>query len=81
MKTTIEISDNLLIQAKQLAHEEKVTLRSIVEESLVKTLQERSQRSTKPIQPVVFAGNGLKAEFKDASWQAIRDAAYEGHAS
>jgi hypothetical protein len=81
MKTTIEISDNLLIQAKQLAHEEKVTLRSIVEESLVKTLQERSQRSTKPIQPVVFAGKGLKAEFKDASWQAIRDAAYEEHAS
>ena len=29
MKTTIEISDNLLIQEKQLAHEEQVTLRSI----------------------------------------------------
>lgn len=81
MKTTIEISDNLLIQAKQLAHEEKVTLRSIVEEGLAKTLQERSQRSAKPIQPVVFGGNGLQAEFKDASWQAIREAAYEGHGS
>jgi len=81
MKTTIEISDNLLTRAKQLAHEEKVTLRSIVEEGLAKTLQERSQRPTKPIQPVVFGGNGLKAEFKDASWQAIREAAYEGHGS
>lgn len=81
MKTTIEISDNLLIQAKQLAHEQKVTLRSIVEEGLTKTLQERAQLRDQPIQPVVFEGNGLKTDFKDASWQAMREAAYEGYGS
>ena len=79
MKTTIEISDNLLSQAKQMAHEQKVTLRSIVEAGLVQALKERSQRTAKPIQPVVFGGNGLNQEFKDRPWQAVRDAAYEGH--
>jgi len=79
MKTTIEISDSLLAQAKQLAREQKVTLRSIVEEGLVQALKERSQRSAKPVQPVVFGGNGLRPEFRDRSWQAIREAVYEGH--
>ncbi|MGB0743184.1 MAG: DUF2191 domain-containing protein [Opitutales bacterium] len=79
MKTTIEISDNLLAQAKQLAREQNTTLRSIVEEGLVKAMQERSQRPATAIQPVVFGGKGLKPEFKEASWQAIREVAYEGH--
>ena len=79
MKTTIEISDNLLSQTKQLAHEQKMTLRSLVEEGLTWVIQERSQRSAKSVNPVVFGGKGLKAEFRDRSWQTIRDAAYEGH--
>ena len=79
MKTTIDISDNLLTQAKQLAREQNVTLRSIVEEGLVKAMQDRSQRTAKPIQPVVFGGNGLQPDFEEVSWQAIREAAYEGH--
>ena len=79
MKTTIEISDNLLTQAKQLAREQKVTLRRMVEEGLVKAMEERRQWLAKPIQPVVFGGKGLRPEFKDASWHSIREAAYEGH--
>ena len=79
MKTPIEISDNLLSQAKQLAREQKVTLRSIVEAGLVQALKERSQRTDTPIQPVVFGGNGLRPEFKDRPWQVVRDAAYKGH--
>jgi len=65
----------LLSQAKQLAREQKVTLRSIVEEGLVQALKQRSQRTAKPIQPVVFGGKGLRPEFKDRPWQTIRDAA------
>jgi hypothetical protein len=79
VKTTIEISDNLLSRAKQLAREQEVTLRSLVEAGLLQVLKERSQRTNTPIQPVVFGGNGLRPELKDRPWQTIRDAAYEGH--
>ena len=81
MKTTIEISDTLLMQAKHLAHEQHQTLRSLVEEGLSKVLEERAKRSAKKIQPVVFGGKGLSPEFLGSSWQEIRNAAYEGHGS
>lgn len=79
MKTTVEISDNLLAQTKQLAREQNTTLRSIIEEGLVLSLKKRAQLSTQAIHPVVFGGNGLRPEFRDASWQTIREAAYEQH--
>ena len=79
MKTTIEISDGLLLQAKQLAREKGQTLRSLVEDGLTRVLEERARQTRPPVQPVVFGGNGLNPEFRDASWREIRDAAYEGH--
>jgi hypothetical protein len=81
MKTTIDISDNILLRAKQLAHEQHQTLRSLVEEGLNKILEERSQQPLQSIHPVVFGGQGRTAEYQDASWNKIRDAAYEGHGS
>lgn len=79
MKTTLDISDNLLSHAKQLAHEQKVTLRSLVEEGLAKTLREHAQRQKQDIQPVVFSGKGLNPDFQGKSWQTIRNAAYGEH--
>lgn len=79
MKTTIEISDSLLAQAKHLAHEQNQTLRSLVEEGLSKVLEERARRTSHSVHPVVFGGKGLSPEFQGASWQEIRNAAYEGH--
>ena len=81
MKTTIEISDPLLRQAKLVAHEQHQTLRSLVEEGLAKVLEEREHRNMHPVKPVVFGGRGLSPEFKDGSWEKIRNAAYEGHGS
>lgn len=79
MKTTVDISDSILMQAKQLAHEQHETLRSLIEEGLTKILQERAARKPQPVQPILFNGNGLSREFKGASWQQISAAAYEGH--
>ena len=36
MKTTVEIADSLLAQARQLAAEQSITLRSVIEEGLPK---------------------------------------------
>ena len=74
MKTTIELSDNLLLRAKERAKERSITLRALIEQSLSDTLDE-SPSETK-IEPVTYKGKGLSPEFEDASWDEIRDAIY-----
>ena len=81
MKTTIEISDRLLMKAKRLACERGATLRSLTEEGLRKVIEESSGKSNYQVKPVTFKGNGLSTEFRGASWDRIRDAAYENHGS
>lgn len=81
MKTTLDISDNILRRAKQLAQRRQVTLRSLTEAGLSYILdaQEGAKAAT-PV-PVIFKGKGLSPEFQDGGWTRIRDAAYEGHGS
>ena len=79
VKTTIEISDSILAKAKELARDQNVTLRSLAEEGLKKVIEERSSRAPCGISPVTFRGKGLSPEFQSATWERIRDAAYEGH--
>lgn len=79
MKTTIEISDSLLAEAKRLAREEGLTLRSLTEEGLSRVIAARKARPQAPPKPVTFAGNGLSREFQGTGWKAVREAAYEGH--
>jgi hypothetical protein len=74
MKTTIDISDNLLIRAKKRAREKHITLRSLIEESLAASLDQ--PLPTKRVVPVTFKGKGLSRDFEDASWEKIRDAIY-----
>ena len=64
MKTTIEIADNLLIRAKNRAREKKITLRSLIEESLATTL-DQPLASTRVV-PVTFKGKGITREFEGA---------------
>ncbi len=78
MKTTIDISDSLLLRAKQLAKEQNVTLRSLAEEGLRKVIEERSAREPCRVSPITFRGKGLSPEYQGASWERIRDAAYGG---
>lgn len=75
MKTTIEIADALLIRAKARARARKITLRSLIEQSLAETLENEDSDTT--VKPVVFGGNGLGKEFEGASWDKIREAIYQ----
>ena len=81
MKTTIEISDRLLMKAKRLASKRGVTLRSLTEEGLRKVVEESSGKSKYQAKPVTFKGNGLSTEFRGATWDRIRQAAYENYGS
>ncbi len=79
MKTTIEISTPLLRRAKRLASREGITLRSLVEEGLQKTLKIREHAAPATLPPLlVVGGQGMNPEFAQGGWDKIRDAIYEG---
>ena len=78
MKTTVDISDNLLRRAKKLARERSLTLKALIEEGLELVLGSREHRKPYKVKPVVFSGKGISPEFQQASWADIRRAAYEG---
>jgi len=79
MKTTINISDNLLQRAKEVVRRERSTLKELTEEGLELAIAERASRKGKPVKPVVFGGQGLSPEFRGKSWAEIRDAIYKGY--
>jgi hypothetical protein len=78
MKTTIEISDPLLREARDLAAREGVTLRAVVERSLRRELAEEKTAKLFKLRDGRFTGNGLQAEFQGASWDKVLEAIYEG---
>lgn len=78
MKTTVEIPDSLLKQVRSLASQEHTTMRALVEEGLRRITAERKRAKPFKLRKVSFRGKGLQPRMADASWQQIRDAAYEG---
>ena len=79
MKTTIEISQPILEDAKELARQEGVTLRLLVEEGLRSVLAARRQsRKRFQLKDAGFKGRGLQDGVEEGRWAEVRDAIYEG---
>lgn len=76
MKTTVEISNSLLVEVKKLARRENTTVRALIEAGLRAVLRERRDRSDFRLRDVSFRGKGLQSAFQDEDWAKIRDAAY-----
>ncbi len=81
MKTTIDISDALLREARKVAAREGTTLRSLVEQGLRRVVAEKKRRSAFRLRKASFKGRGLREELRDAGWDRLRDLAYEGRGS
>lgn len=77
MKTTIEISDALLREARRLAAREGVTLRSLVERALHSVVSEIENDAPFKLRRASFKGGGLRAELREASWDMLRDLTYK----
>ena len=78
MKTTIEIADALLEEARRAAAEEGVTLRAVVEQGLREVLSGRPRMAAFKARPVTFKGQGLRPELQGRAWSDILDISYEG---
>ena len=81
MKTTLDISDPLLREARKHAAREKTTLRAIVERGLRRVVAEEQDRTQFRLRKASFKGRGLKPDMAEAGWDKIRDLAYEGRGS
>jgi mRNA-degrading endonuclease RelE of RelBE toxin-antitoxin system len=78
MKTTIEIPDSILKEARKLASREGTTVKALVVESLQKVIAERKRPTVFKLRKASFKGKGLQSHLKDATWERIRDLVYEG---
>jgi len=78
MKTTIQIPDSLLKEARKLANEEHRTLKSLMEEGLRRIVSERKRRGSFRLRKATFKGKGLQPHLTGATWDQIRDLGYEG---
>jgi hypothetical protein len=78
MKTTVQIPDSLLEEARAVANREQTTLKALIQEGLQRILTERKTRSRFHLRPATFKGQGLHPDLKGVSWETIREKSYEG---
>lgn len=79
MKTTIELPDELIRQARRVARQEGGTLRALVEEGLQRSLEARRQAVHRQLDFPTYGGSGLTETFQGAPWSRIRDEIYREH--
>jgi Arc/MetJ family transcription regulator len=80
MKTTIQIADCILNEARKIARREHATLRALVEEGLRGVISERGRRRKQDfrLRKATFKGRGLQPHLAGATWDQILDIGYEG---
>jgi hypothetical protein len=76
MKTTLDIPDPLLREARKVAEREQTTLRALVEQGLRHVLTEKRRRPTFRLRKASFKGRGLHPELKETGWERVRELAY-----
>jgi hypothetical protein len=77
MKTTVELPDELIKQARRVARQEGGTLRGLLEEGLQRSLEARRQAACRKLDFPSYGGSGLTEEFQGATWDSIRDEIYQ----
>ena len=77
MKTTVEISDPLMREARKAAEREGRTLRSLLEEGLREVLSGRGRKREFRLRDGSFKGKGVQPGVDLSDWETIRSLIYE----
>ena len=79
MKTTVELPDALLSEARRIAEREGTTLRAVLEDALRKSIDARRKTASSfKLRLVTFRGDGLHPQAGEGAWERLRDLIYEG---
>ena len=76
MKTTVNIPDTLMKEARKIANQERTTIKALIEEGLRLTIESRKHNRKFRLRKASFKGNGLQPDVAGASWEHIRDISY-----
>jgi hypothetical protein len=76
MKTTIDLPDELLLEAQRIARAEGTTLKSVMEEGLRAVIARHHSAQQFELSDASVDGRGLQPDFADADWSRIRQASY-----
>jgi hypothetical protein len=77
MKTTVDLTDQLLRDAQELARREGTTLKALIEAGLRAVLTQRVDAPLFTLDDASVGGRGLQPAFRDAGWELLRDASYD----
>lgn len=78
MKTTVDIPQALLDEAKKLAVHHRTSVKSLIEEGLRRVLDEHQRSDMFHLRKATFKGEGLQQDMEGAPWETVRERAYEG---
>lgn len=78
MKTTVEIPDSLLNEARAVATRHQTTVRALIIEGLRRSVAERRRAGGFRLRKATFKGHGLQSGIEAADWGRMRELAYEG---
>ncbi|MCO6005817.1 hypothetical protein NE236_12560 [Actinoallomurus purpureus] len=77
MKTTVDISAELVREVRRMAQEEDTTLDSLIDEGLRAVLARRGEERRYVLPDVSVGGEGLQPEVRAAAWSELCSLAYE----
>jgi hypothetical protein len=75
-KTTVELPDGLLRDAKKVALQEGTSVKALIEQGLRLVVRDRQRRGGFSLRRASFAGDGLRSGQSLRDWSAIRDEIY-----
>jgi hypothetical protein len=78
MKTTIDLPDPLLDQARKLAARQGVTFRTLVERGLRHVIAHDARTTGFKLRDASVDGEGLRPGVENLSWSELRAIVYEG---
>jgi hypothetical protein len=76
MKTTIDLPETLLDEARRAAAARSTTVKALVESGLRRELKELAKAPSFRLRDASFTGRGLRPEVAGAEWESLRELAY-----
>jgi len=78
MKTTIELSEKLMREAKKYAAEKGLSLKGVIETALRRMLDQKQRPIKFTLKKASFKGEGLQDGIQEGDWANVREEIYKG---